>query len=327
MATSTTTVLGIASGATLNLNHSGTRTLDAGFLATGSGSISNQSGNMNIKWMGNTTAGFAQAGGGTINFDSAISIGALDVSSTVNINAAVSSGGFNFTTGTLTGAGNLTLSGASTWSGGTMSGTGTTTIASGATLDISGAAFKTINTLSLDNYGTINWSGTGAIQLMNSQAVYGDNAIRNQAGGLFDAQSDSNFSYGGGQTNFNNIAGTFRKSGGTGTTTLTPYFINTGLVDVQSGTVNFNEGGYNGGVINIASGHTLNWAKSSNPWQFDNGTVVQGGGTLNLTSGSVRLPGPLAGSGCRMQAPRSISPEPAWRPAATSPSTLAQHSA
>ena len=209
---------------------SGTRTLDAGFLATGSGSISNQSGTLNINGMGNTTAGFAQAGGGTINFDSAISIGALDVSSTVNINAAVSSGGLNFTTGTLTGAGNLTLSGASTWSGGTMSGTGTTTIASGATLDISGAAFKTINTRLLDNYGTINWSGTGAIQLMNSQAVYGDNAIRNQAGGLFDAQSDSNFSYGGGQTNFNNIAGTFRKSGGTGTTTSTPYFINTGPV-------------------------------------------------------------------------------------------------
>jgi len=64
--------------------------------------------------------------------------------------------------------------------------------------------------------------------------------------GLFDAQNDQSFFFnlGGDPSVFNN-AGTFKKTVGTGTTTMAIFFNNTGTIDIQTGTVDFTGGGNN----------------------------------------------------------------------------------
>jgi hypothetical protein len=65
--------------------------------------------------------------------------------------------------GTLTGDGDLTVSGNMDWSSGTMSGSGTTTIASGATLTIHGTGYKSLSGRTIENDGTATWSDSGDI--------------------------------------------------------------------------------------------------------------------------------------------------------------------
>src|SRR4051794_41004017 len=65
----------------------------------------------------------------------------------------------NFSFGTLTGNGDLTVTGALNWSGGIMSGGGTTTAAVSAQLNLSGSPILDGRTLT--NAGTATWSGQG----------------------------------------------------------------------------------------------------------------------------------------------------------------------
>src|SRR5207244_3988925 len=61
-----------------------------------------------------------------------------------------------------TATGSFTITGSSTWSGGEITGSGTTTVASGATLTVTGSV-NGINNLhgghTLANQGTVNWTG------------------------------------------------------------------------------------------------------------------------------------------------------------------------
>src|SRR5262249_17670810 len=61
--------------------------------------------------------------------------------------------------GTLTGAGDLTVTGALNWTGGTMSGAGTTAVAQGGTLNLSGDL--TLDARTLANAGTATYSLNG----------------------------------------------------------------------------------------------------------------------------------------------------------------------
>jgi hypothetical protein len=106
-------------------------------------------------------------------------------------------------------------------------------------LNVSGSAVKYLYAaLTNSNGGTINWSGTGNLQLYNHPSIPGYNGqINNLAGGLFNIQNDQSLSYGYGYEFFNN-AGTVRKSAGTGTTTVSVTFNNTGTVEADTGTIN-----------------------------------------------------------------------------------------
>ena len=148
--------------------------------------------------------------------------------------------GFTLSGGTLSGTGVVTCSGTLNWTSGTMSGTGTTTIASGAILNIDGGGGLRIDQRTLNNAGTVNLNDAYYLDFR-----YGS-VFNNQAGALFDLKSDT-YWYGNqdGEAVFNN-AGTFRKSGGTGSTNLEMAFNNSGSVDVQSGTLSFSRGGTSG---------------------------------------------------------------------------------
>ncbi len=155
----------------------------------------------------------------------------LTGASAVDTNGILGLGG-----GVLSGNGLLTVKGVFLWTGGTISG-GSLTVASNATLTVSGSADKTMVTSALTNAGTVVWTGTGAL-VGRFPANNQTNRIVNQ--GVFEAQSDAALrkSLAGAYNNalflFEN-AGTWRKSGTTGTNLIEASFTSTGAVDLRSG--------------------------------------------------------------------------------------------
>src|SRR5206468_948217 len=104
------------------------------------------------------------------------------------------------------------------WSAGSMSGTGRTFVTAGATLTIANPSTVYLAQRTLENAGTILWTGTA--DLSGSAGA----VITNRAGALFSVQNSANFvAFPGTAPRFDN-AGTFRKSGSAGTTVIAPFY-------------------------------------------------------------------------------------------------------
>jgi len=179
--------------------------------------------------------------------------------------AAVSQidGGLSLTGGTLTGTGEVTVNGAITWSVGLMTGAGTTNANGG--IAFSGTGLKDITTgRVLNTAGTITVTGTGGVRVGSGASIHNS--------GLWDTQVNASVNNNiGGAALFENQAGaTFRKSAGTGTTTIGLPFDNAGTLEVQVGTINLTAGGTGTGAFSGSPGTTL---------QF-------GGGTYTLDAAS-----------------------------------------
>jgi hypothetical protein len=163
------------------------------------------------------------------------------------------------------------------WTGGQIAGgysanwftnAGTMTLSSSGGVGVSGL---------LNNAGMMAQTSSGSVNL-----PYGS-TFNNLAGATFDLQSDAGFTGqggGGGGPVFNN-AGLFRKSGGSGISTLDPdiNFNNTGTIDLRSGTLLF------------PNGYTQTAGK----------TVLDGGAlsvntSINIQGGSVTGSGSITGS-------------------------------
>jgi hypothetical protein len=162
-------------------------------------------------------------------------------------------GNLDLTSGTLSGSGAITISHAMNWAGGTMSGGGRTLILPGATLNAAVLGSATLNARSLENGGTILWTGAGDI------GVIGGAVLTNRAGALFEAQNAAGL---GGVIPNGRLdnAGTFRKSVNTGTTTVNSglSFNNYGTTDIRSGILSM-QGGYfpaANALLNCALGGT-----------------------------------------------------------------------
>ena len=95
----------------------------------------------------------------------------------------------------------------------------------------------------------------------------------NLSGGVFDISSDGAALVISQIGTFNNQAGaTFRKSAGSGTSTVAWAFNNSGTVQAQSGTLRFTSGGAYGGTTTLSGGATV---------EFNAGTyTLQNGGTV-----------------------------------------------
>jgi len=191
---------------------------------------------------------------------------------TLNGTAKVgASGSFTMTNNDVLG-GNVVLNGALTCSGGTL--TGTLTVASnsvltaaspGMTLD----SFSSGGGVMLTNYGIVNWS-SGSISSDYSPVI--DNY------GLWNAQTDDTFlgREANGNAIFNNY-GTFRKSAGSGTSTIddNTIFNTSGTLDIETGTVSIFKGLGNG-TINVAGASV----SLNSSFVFSGGTLFTGGGTV-----------------------------------------------
>jgi hypothetical protein len=199
-----------------------------GFVNTGA--IDAQSGTIDFAG-GNATfnAGTRFTGGGVVRVsNNAAFVGAFD-----SANLRLDAGAF-------TGNGAVLAAGNVVWNGGNFS--GNWQVGAGQTLAALAGGDKNFVGVSFTNDGTVAWQTTNRIGFVSSTVV---NA------GLWDLQADANLTYAGGNASSFTNSGTFRKSGGSGTSTVgaNVAFSNPGTVEVLSGTLQFTGAFVNPGTV------------------------------------------------------------------------------
>ena len=270
-----------------------------------SGTVDIQSGTFNPIAGGTSTGVFNATAAGTILFTNntyTLSTGAtltgpgtfqlsgaqLNVSAAVTVDhLLLSSGTLNINSGASV---STSASGVVDWTGNAvLAGSGSLAITSGATLNLTGFGTRFIDGGTLNNFGTVNWSGG------NNISVYDSGVINNQSTGLFSVTNDQNIYQhccSVGQA-FNNV-GTFRKTVAVGTTVIqNGGFTNSGTVDIQSGIFNPSSGGTSSAIFNAGSGGTFLF--SSSPYTLASGATLTGsgnfqvGGPLNVNATGVTV--------------------------------------
>jgi hypothetical protein len=223
--------------------------------STSSGYYMNSGSGQFVAEAGTTLAfnsGYTEVGG--IQFLGAgtnlLSAGTFTLNGTIVSSNAVLAGGSIAST-------NGVISGVLTWTGGSMgSPASRLMIATNGTLVVTGGVGHVFGGI-LTNAGTIQLA-SGDLQFLDCQSFNAN--LVNLPGALVDIQADVSFDdYGCGAEDvlFSN-AGTVRKSGGTGTTGINVPFNNTGLLDVQTGTVNLDSTSSSYYASSLAGG-TLNF--------------------------------------------------------------------
>jgi uncharacterized repeat protein (TIGR01451 family) len=182
----------------------------------------------------------------------------------------------------LTGSGGLDVYGTLDWNGGTISGAAGLNIRSGATLNLNTASGKALSQrlLTIDAGATANWNG-GNVSMSSGGGI--DN------NGTFEAKTDATLSDAGSDAGFDN-AGTFRKSTTAGATVFTgvDFNHNGGTVDLQTGTFNL-AAGTSVAPISISSG--ASFLIDSDPYVFNAGSGVTGGGKVHVNGGTLTVNG------------------------------------
>ena len=173
------------------------------------------------------------------------------------------------------------------WQGGNIealgSTAGTVNIQSGATLNISGTSTRSLNTVTVNNSGMVNWPDP--INVGGSVARF-----NNLAGGTFNASNDANF---GDETCIFTNQGTVNKT--SSNTNLQTFFISefdntTGTVNVTSGTLEFFRG-TNSSVINTGAGTRVayrgNSSLLSQDYFYSAGAFYGGPGVLEVSGQAI----------------------------------------
>ncbi len=173
---------------------------------------------------------------------------------------------------TLDGSGSVNISGSPglpgtlIWESGTFAGP-QVNIDSNSLLIISNIFLKTISGCTINNAGAATWLTDGDTIQMDNGAVF-----NNLAGGTFTAENSAYLQGGAGASpSFFYNAGTFRKSVSSNPMNFapdnppapSPYFLNLGLLDVQTGTL-YMEWGTNSGQCNVATGAQLLFWQGTN---------------------------------------------------------------
>ena len=117
-------------------------------------------------------------------------------------------------------------------------------------------------------------------------ALYHAAVFDNQSGATYNLQNDSYIDSAYSGFHFDN-AGTFTKSGGTGTSLVYPTFNNSGVVNANSGTIAFNGGGTSSGTYNVPA--TLQF--NGGAFSLTSSSSVAGAGTVNFSGGTMTLGG------------------------------------
>jgi hypothetical protein len=216
----------------------------------------------------NTAAGLVIAGDGQVEL-----LNTLNVNNTLTIPKLILSGG------SLNGTGEVTLSNSFTWNSGLMEGAGRTIIASGISPAIlSGMGAKTIrNGRILENRGSLTYSGNG----LGFNGTPGQ--IINSADGIFEIQGEADITRSDVVHNVFTNAGLLRKTQA-GTTLLqdsSVFFSNNGIVQAESGTLQFS-GGFNQPNA-LAEMRLLGGSLSGGTLTFAAGKIT-GVGTISATS-------------------------------------------
>lgn len=210
-----------------------------------------------------SVAGSFVVGGGTATINSA---------ATANTNQLTVAGG------TLTGSANFQVNPGTNnfFTGGTISGSGTFTYAAGTNLTIQGITGNTIvDGRTITNNASTTLQGTLPMFLQNG-------AVWNQNGGSFGIASDVGISTLGSPASSITSAVLFKKTGGTGISTVSPAFTNAGgTVGALFGTLDFAGGFTQSSGTTTAGPGTLG---STSPLGMTfNGGTLDGSGTMSTT--------------------------------------------
>jgi hypothetical protein len=249
------------SGTLVKTSPTGTGTTYDGIALNNTGTVSAQSGTLQVAGNASLNAGtnsgvLTAVPGGIIAFtgstytlnpgSSITGTGTVAVQgATLSVAGAVTASNFELDSGTvsLPSADTLTINGTFTWNGGNISsanGTAIVTVPKGATLNLAST-----QTVSLQGYlsvgGTVNWTGTGNMNFSNG------GTITNLATGVFSLKNDQSMS---GSGTFIN-KGLLIKNGGTATSTIGITLNNSGLVEVLNNTLSVT------GPVSQVSGNTL----------------------------------------------------------------------
>ncbi len=180
-----------------------------------------------------------------------------------------------------TGSGTVAANGALTIQSGALK--GSFTIASGGILTFASGAQKALYQLNLVNHGTVRWLG-GNLGLGSTPTSIFTNT------GLWEISADDTLyqGIGGPAPQFVNT-GTLRKVAGAGTTSISSIrFDNSGLVEAQTGTIQFNsmDGLILGGTFTAAGGATVQLGSGT---FTENGAVFNGTGNRRMNGGTLTL--------------------------------------
>lgn len=306
-ASATYNVTGSISGAGNFTCHTSNVNLLSGCVYNIGGNTAGTSGTMTFNaGMTLTNIGTITTAGGTINLQPGLSISSISSSITI------SGGGIiNFNTGqkfqfasitqagTIGGSDTISLSGTMTFSSGVLSGAGPLNVLSGAVIDIN--TFGTTINKTVNNSGTINWSGqgiTGNGPINNNNVInilttagFSLNPLVNNAGTINKSTSSLTQMLGGcnnsgtvnitnGSLNLTPTSGTFTSSGAFNVSS-----ISTLTIGQLSGTAIQNiNGSISGAGIVVFNGNTVNFGPASS---YDIS------GTTNPTSGTINFHGSM----------------------------------
>ncbi|MFN0132382.1 MAG: hypothetical protein ACKVW3_07630 [Phycisphaerales bacterium] len=219
--------------------------------------------------------------GATVTFNAALGFtGPVTITGSASFAVAQTLSSLSLT-GTLSGAGDTTITGVLDWSAGAMSGTGRTIIAPAGQIVLASGATRTLaRTLTVN--GSALWTG-GAIS-------FASGSITNN--GTFTANTDATLTASGasGVNAFTN-AGTFAKLG-TGVcqfiiATTAVAFNHTGTLSIQGGTLVLGAGGVASAALPVLPGATLSFAAN---YTLSPGAVISGAGTVEFTGGTISIP-------------------------------------
>lgn len=185
------------------------------------------------------------------------------------------------TSSLISGSGPVTVWGTFNWSGGTIGPLSAFTIHAAANLS---GGTKTLQSMTLNNYGTMILSGTNNLRLGNL-AIFS-----NEAGAVFDFQGDASVSGVAPAGSFVN-AGTLSKSGGSGTSSISVALANTGIVNVSSGTLRFSTtSSFSNHSVNLSNGATVFFDQNSATYTLEN-LVFSGSGVLSINRSLMNIAG------------------------------------
>lgn len=160
-----------------------------------------------------------------------ITMNSGSAATSILLGSASSTPTLEWTAGTISGALTIASNGFMRWLGGILQ--GTANVESGGGLALEGPAVKWIYSGTLTNAGLLTWTNTG-----NFEVDAGARLV-NLAGGIVDIQNDQSLFLTYNPASSIQNAGLWRKSAGSGITTISVAFTNTGTVEAQSGMLNY----------------------------------------------------------------------------------------
>jgi uncharacterized repeat protein (TIGR01451 family) len=264
----------------------GTVNLEPGSNLTGAGLVQVSGATVNFNGSYQHTGAFAISSG-TANVPVPLQVSSLLVAGgTLNLSAAaadVTTQAMSQTAGTLTGPGDVTVTGVTTWSGGTMGGAGTTNANGGLLLN---GTTKTLNR-TLVNNGAATWTA-GQFNFSTPASLV------NPAGRTFDIQGDFLMQWCCGSDPIPTFvnAGSVTKSAGTGTADIQVGFPNDGTFTVSSGGAAFYQHSRS-----FTSTGTFTTGSAANSLEFQSGTYELAAGSTLGGPGTVRVTGATVNAG------------------------------